>query len=90
MVIKFFNCSQNFAFARFARKISTSARLLVLAKFCNCSHARILVKINLLDFLKFLKSCKIGYVRTEDTSVVNSSNSTTGGGGGGDYNISEI
>ena len=31
--IKIFNCSQNFTFARFARKIKTSARLLVLPKF---------------------------------------------------------
>ena len=31
--IKIFNCSRNFAFARFARKIKTSARLLVLPKF---------------------------------------------------------
>lgn len=32
-------------FARFARKISTSAQLLVLTNFLQCSHARILAKI---------------------------------------------
>ena len=31
--IKIFNCSQNFTFAWFARKVKTSARLLVLPKF---------------------------------------------------------
>ena len=31
--IKVFDCSRNFTFARFARKIKTSAHLLVLPKF---------------------------------------------------------
>ena len=33
MILKIFNCLQNFTFARFARKILMSARLFVLPKF---------------------------------------------------------
>ena len=50
--IKIFNCSQNFTFARFARKIYTSARLLVLPKFLRCSQAR---KANFLFLLVLAK-----------------------------------
>ena len=55
MVIKNFKRSQNLAFARFARKIYTSARLLVLAKVLQllaCSDSL----LNLPDFLKCRKS----------------------------------
>ena len=64
-----------------ARKILPLLDL--LAKFrrvlaCSCSQnfaiARMLgFSLTLLNFLKFRKSCKTGYVRTEDTSIVNSS-----------------
>ena len=50
--IKIFNCSQNSTFARFARKIYTSARLLVLPKFLRCSQAR---KANFLFLLVLAK-----------------------------------
>ena len=43
--IKIFNCSQNFTFARFARKIWTSVRLLVFPKFLQLLHARFPVSI---------------------------------------------
>ena len=46
--LEIFKCSQNLAFARFARKIKIGARLFVLAIFYNCSHARILVKVFLI------------------------------------------
>ena len=66
---------------------STARKILplldLLAKFrrvlaCSCSQnfaiARMLgFSLTLFDFLKFRKSCKTGYVRTEDTSIVNSS-----------------
>ena len=66
---------------------STARKILplldLLAKFrqvlaCSCSQnfaiARMLgFSLTLLDFLKFRKSCKTGYVRTEDTSIVNAS-----------------
>ena len=66
---------------------STARKILPLrdlrAKFsrvfaCSCSQnfaiARMLrFSLTLLDFLKFRKSCKTGYVRTKDRSIVNSS-----------------
>ncbi len=43
--IKLLQCSENYAFARNARKILVGARLLVLACFYKCLHARFLVQL---------------------------------------------
>ena len=66
---------------------STARKILplldLLAKFrrvlaCSCSQNFVIARmfgfsLTLFDFLKFRKSCKTSYVRTEDTSIVNSS-----------------
>ena len=64
MVITIFNCSQNLAFARFARKIrrvlARARKIFAIARVFGFS-------LNLLDFSNFRKSCKTCYVRNDHT-----------------------